>query len=618
MTIQGAPVITDSQKRRNKLRRLIAVAALAATVVGCGGGGSGDGDPNINYIEPGPALPVPGGTLPNIATSKKDFNDVHFAGSAVCADCHNNDQSLAIEDRPMVVNTDSGVKKDVSIGIAWETSTMANSARDPYWHAVVASEIALYPNLEDTINDKCTVCHAPMANTLAKKESGGVNYKLFGTGSVAEGNFQPGLLDLDDTSEMFNHAMDGVSCSLCHQIEDVGLGTAASMTGGYTIPTIPEANKDQRPAYGQYANPDVVYMQTVAEFKPVYSAHISTSETCATCHNLNIEPVDKNGELSDDFTHFAEQAMYTEWLESDYAVGKPLEASCQDCHMPKLDRDVFLATSNASNKRPNFAEHTFLAANTVMQQIMHDNKGPLGIDADLDFLPSIARNREFLKTSATVDVQANTLNNGILDFDVTVTNLTGHKLPSGYHSRRAYLHVVITDSNGTLVYENGRMAPDGSIAGVDEDVNPTVWEPHHEVITSATQVQVYQAITGNDDNERTHSLLNSAYFLKDNRLTPAGFDKNNVSADVAVMGLAVNDANFNLGTDTTKYLASLNGGVAPYDITVYFRYQPISKGHLDDLFSQSDTIPSVDHFRTMYEQVPFKDEVMAFGSATIQ
>jgi len=613
-------VITDPQNCSRKLLSHCALALLSIAVIGCSGGGSGDSSApdSIRIIEPGVPLPPAGGTLPRLATSNKDFNDVHFAGSGFCADCHDNDQSTPIDERPMVVNTDSGIKKDVSITKAWETSTMANSARDPYWHAVVASEMALYPNLKETINDECTVCHAPMANTLARKESGVVDYQIFSTGSAENGDLQTGLLDLDDSSELFNHAMDGVSCSLCHQIEDVGLGTAASMTGGYSIPTIPEENKEDRPAYGQYGDPDVVYMRTVAEFTPTFGAHISTSETCATCHNLNIEPVNEDGEHSDVVTHFAEQASYTEWLASDFAVGKPQEASCQSCHMPRLDRDVFLATSNASNMRPNFAEHTFLAANTVMQQIMHDNKESLGIDEDLDFTASIARNREFLRTSASVQVDANTLNNGVLDFDVTVTNLTGHKLPSGYHSRRAYLHVVVTDSNGVVVYENGKIGDDGGIAGVDEDVNPAVWEPHHEVITQPTQVQVYQAITGNDEGDRTHSLLNSASFLKDNRLTPAGFDKNNVSADVAVSGLASTDANFNLGSDTTKYLARLEGGTAPYDITVVFRYQPISKGHLDELFLQSDKIPSVDHFRTMYERTTFKDEVMAFGQATIE
>jgi len=575
-------VINNWELQGIKPFRFWAVASIVLVLAGCDRSKSND-----IIINPGPKLPAAGGTLPSLASSDKSFNDIHFAGSAVCATCHSNDQNIPLEERVMSVNTTAGFKKDVSIGVAWETSTMANAARDPYWHAVVANELALYPNLESDINDKCTVCHAPMANTLAKKQGNGVDYQIFSSGS------NTGLLDMDDSNPLFNHAMDGVSCSLCHQIQDVGLGTPESMTGGYTIPTATEATKSERPAYGQYGDPDVVYMKTNGEFTPVFGAHISTSEACATCHNLNIEPVDKNGQPSSSVAHFAEQAMYTEWLASDYAVGKPKEASCQSCHMPKLDRDVFIATSNASNERSDFAEHTFLAANTVMQQIMHDNKSSLGIDDHIDFLPSIER------------------------FDVKVTNLTGHKLPSGYHSRRAYLYVLITDAKGATVYENGRMEKDGGIAGVDEDVNSNMWEAHHNVITKATDVQVYQAITGNDKNERTHSLLNSAKFLKDNRLTPAGFNKNAVSADIAVAGAAENDENFNLGVDTVTYQAKLNGGSAPFNVVVEFRYQPISKGHLDDLFSRSDEIASIDHFRTMYESTPFKDEVMAVDAVTV-
>jgi len=575
-------VVTDFQAQGKRWAGIWAVMLITMSLGACDSGSK-----ESRVITPGPQLPKAGGTLPSLATSIKNFDDLHFAGSGVCGDCHSNDQSIPVENRVMVVDAEGGGKKDVSLGVAWETSTMANSARDPYWHAVVANELNLYPNLSNEINDKCTICHAPMANVLSKKENNGINYQIFS----ANGN--TGLLDMDDSSSLFNHAMDGVSCALCHQIEDVGLGTPQSMTGGYTIPTATEATKDARPAYGQYANPDAIYMMTVGNFTPKYSAHISTSEVCATCHNLNIKPVDKLGAPVAGITHFAEQAMYTEWQESDFAVGKPQQASCQSCHMPKLDSNVFLATSNASNARPDFAEHTFLAANTVIQQIMHDNKTALGIDESIDFLPSIERNRQFLQTSANVSVQVNGFNAAeqVIDFDVAVENLTGHKLPSGYHSRRAYLHVLITDANGVVVYENGSIDEDGAITGVDEDINVNFWESHHNVITQATQVQVYQAIPGNNENERTHSLLNSAKYLKDNRLTPIGFDKNNVPDDVAVV---------------------------PFNISVEFRYQPIAKGHLDDLFSKSNEVPSIDHFRTMYDRTPFKDEVMATASAVAQ
>ena len=140
-------MITDPQKHSKRFFRHCAVALLSMAVIGCSGGGDSGDSGSIRVIEPGSPLPPAGGTLPRLATSEKDFNDVHFAGSGLCADCHDNDQSTPIDERPMVVNTDSGMKKDVSITLAWETSTMANSARDPFWHAVVASELALYPEL---------------------------------------------------------------------------------------------------------------------------------------------------------------------------------------------------------------------------------------------------------------------------------------------------------------------------------------------------------------------------------------------------------------------------------------------------------------------------------------
>jgi len=64
-------------------------------------------------------------------------------------------------------------------------------------------------------------------------------------------------------------------------------------------------------------------------------------------------------------------------------------------------------------------------------------------------------------------------------------NKAGHKLPSGYHSRRASLHVLVTDANGQVIYENGKINPDGSINGVADDTNPYVYEPHYNVIVTS-------------------------------------------------------------------------------------------------------------------------------------
>jgi len=289
---------------------LLATLTLAA----CGGGGAEEGTGFVS----GPITEKefgaePRGLLPDLARSDAAFEGTHHAGSDNCAACHS--------DPSMTISTlIPGETRNVSINTAWETSVMANATRDPYWHAVAAAELHNFPMLEEAINDECTVCHAPMANDLAKKE--GLNLQIFSSGSIEQGDFTEGFYSMNEEDELFNHAMDGVSCSLCHQMEDVNFGNDESMTGGYTILGSQTGDPSDRPAYGQYTDPDVGYMRQQSGFLPKHGAHLSTSESCATCHNLNIEPVNSEGEHVEGVGHFAEQAIYTEWLNSDYSVAK--------------------------------------------------------------------------------------------------------------------------------------------------------------------------------------------------------------------------------------------------------------------------------------------------------
>ena len=79
---------------------------------------------------------------------------------------------------------------------------------------------------------------------------------------------------------------------------------------------------------------------------------------------------------------------------------------------------------------------------------------------------------------------------------MTVENLGGHKLPTAYPSRRAWLHVVVRDASGAVVFESGAMNPDGSIQGNDNDADAAKFEPHYDEIRSADQVQIYESIIG--------------------------------------------------------------------------------------------------------------------------
>ena len=110
---------------------------------------------------------------------------------------------------------------DVSIGVAWRTSLMANSSRDPYWQASVRRETLDHASSQSAIEDECSVCHMPIARYHANLEGR--------PGQVFE-HLPPGPARSTD-----KEAADGVSCSVCHQISKDNLGTPKSFNGGFVV-----------------------------------------------------------------------------------------------------------------------------------------------------------------------------------------------------------------------------------------------------------------------------------------------------------------------------------------------------------------------------------------------
>jgi hypothetical protein len=162
-----------------------------------------------------------------------------------------------------------------------------------------------------------------------------------------------------------------------------------------------------------------------------------------------------------------------------------------------------------------------------------------------------------------------------VDATIALTNLTGHKFPTAYPSRRAWLHVVLRDSTGRVLFESGAIAPDGSINGNDNDVNATRFEPHYESITRADQVQIFESIMVDVDGRPTTGLLSAVRYVKDNRLLPDGFNKQTAAADIAVHGGAAQDADFQAGGDRVTYAMDTRGASGPLTIEATMRFQPI-------------------------------------------
>ena len=84
--------------------------------------------------------------------------------------------------------------------------------------------------------------------------------------------------------------------------------------------------------------------------------------------------------------------------------------------------------------------------------------------------PQRATVQHLQSETAAADIERAVLDGaGHLQIDVRVQNQSGHKFPTGYPSRRAWLHVVVRDAGGRIVFESGAVAADGQIDGNDND-----------------------------------------------------------------------------------------------------------------------------------------------------
>lgn len=516
----------------------------------------------------------------------------YFLTSDQCIACHSN------------LHSSSG--EDVSIGYNWRASMMANSARDPYWHAGVRREVIDHPEAQTVIEDTCSTCHMPMSRFEASAAGG--QGRVFGNLAAAAAG-----VTADPTAGAHAAlAMDGVSCTVCHQIRSDNFGEHASFDGGFVIDTtLPQG---ERTIFGPHQVDEgrQVVMRSAAQFLPSEGTHLQQSEMCATCHTLYTNPLNEQGEV---IGELPEQVPYIEWLNSSYRE----TASCQSCHMPELEEDAPI-TSVLGQPRPNFSRHVFQGGNAFMLGLLNKHRGELGVAAlpqELD--AEIARTKAFLRSStARVAIEAARIDRQRVVFDIDIENVAGHKFPTAYPSRRAWLHVTVTDANGTIVFESGAMRENGAIVGNDNDADGSLYEPHYEEIRTAEQVQIYEPIMVDEHGEVTTGLLKGVRYVKDNRLLPHGFDKGNAPHDVAVQGAAAMDDDFVAGGDRVRYRVSLPEGFAtPLRIDARLLFQSIGHRWAENL--RAYDAEETRRFLSYYDAAAHDSAMLiAEASATVQ
>lgn len=244
--------------------------------------------------------------------------------------------------------------------------------------------------------------------------------------------------------------------------------------------------------------------------------------------------------------------------------------------MPEVAQEVPI-TSVLGAPRPAFSRHTFRGANAFMLRLLNRHRAELGVTALPQELNAAAeRAMRFLATeSARLTIGAVERSAGTLDFTVSVENLGGHKLPTAYPSRRVWLHVRASDASGNVIFESGAMRADGSIVGNDNDDDPGRFEPHHRIIRSGDDVQIYEPVLADRNGGLTTGLLTGVRYIKDNRLLPRGFDKATAAQDVAVNGDASADPDFLAGIDSIRYVIDVSDASGAVTVEVELNYQSI-------------------------------------------
>ena len=512
-------------------------------------------------------ITVPGNGI--VSSTARDFDlpgtqpleVVALNDPAVCQDCH----------------ADYG-QQEVEPYFTWKGSMMAQASRDPLFWACLTIANQDAPGS----GDLCLRCH--------------VSQGWLGGRSTPE-----------DGTAIVQSDMIGVSCDLCHRMvdpildvgnpaEDAAILDALTQipsdfgSGAYVIDPDNARRRgpfdDLAPNHAQFAHPWVA------------SSFFLDSAMCGTCHDVSnpaFERDDNGNYVPNNFdqppsdtspqTLMPIERTYSEWLNSSYnsaegvyapqfAGNKPdgIIRSCMDCHL----RDVSgkACRQGFAKTRDDLPLHDLTGGNVWMLGILAELYPE---DADA-LLAGAQRARNMLQNAAELDVRQEGAR-----ISVTVTNNTGHKLPTGYpEGRRMWINVRVFDDANSVVYESGAYDPNSALLTHDEDLKVYEAEIGTDGIPGVPDATLFHFVLGNK-------------ILKDNRIPPRGFT-NAAYADFggAPVGATYADGQYH---DSTVY--TLPPGAARVEVRLY--YQTASREYITFLRDENVTDSRGDELYSLWE-----------------
>lgn len=542
-----------------------------------------------------------------------------FLTSSQCIGCHDAGSTGIQFD--MTEPGPGDLMINISPYSTWRTSPMGLAGRDPIFFAQLASETGTFhPAKSAFIQDACLGCHGVLGQRQFGIDSPKKSDQCagFSRADVSAEPYPPGN-PLAAHATYGALARDGISCTACHHMAlgeqeskkvagepqnkcIVGLhgrqrvlnpglkGFAKTFTGSFLVGP---PNK----LIGPFKDPKTKSMAHYMGIDPVHSQNVLSSELCGSCHTVHL-PVLHDGKTVADIY---EQTTYPEWAFSAYRTGTtpdgklPLGAgslaeSCQGCHMPNKTRknEPFrskIASIQEYNNFPEaentlkpkdidlpvragFAKHTLVGLNLFLLKMAGQFPDLIGIPTEDPMLTSKGVDPIPVSEGAMIDQAATRtavlrvgdvkLDSKDLSAKVTVTNLAGHKLPSGVGFRRIFIEFDVLDANNKVLWSSGRTNGAGVI--VDQHGKPIpgeLWwdkdckaridpearihQPHYQVITRQDEAQIYQELVAapppgstapkcgaaarpqDPKGPLTTSFLSICTKVKDNRILPDGF-----------------------------------------------------------------------------------------------
>jgi mono/diheme cytochrome c family protein len=545
--------------------------------------------PPTPTVEPNPAFlqtfrsmgPIAADTVVNIPNETWDHvvaNGQMFVTSDQCQTCHS--AANGPFGPTMWLTNKDGKGINVSEYTEWRWSPMGLAGRDPIFYAQLDSELSYLDTVPDeatrvslkhSVINTCFRCHGVMGKRQHDIDHPGTNYDpdfVFRTGSEPGAKY--GAL-----------GRDGISCDSCHHIQrDVIPPDSKEKTPlEFFLKNTTTGQFQTGPAnelFGPFKDDEIVTvpMDNALKVKPKHNGYVKSSRLCGHCHVIDLPVVDKPTvhPIGPTTEHSIEQATYLEWLNSAYQneFGTPKKEAqtCQDCHMPRkqvnerlnvsvdpiktriaiVEDDTYPAAEERAPlkdifvrfREKDFARHELLGMNAFLLEMFSQFNDILGVRKS-DYMTGSSDNlqnaqanifEQASKRTATIDAKTK-IDGRTLTADVTVTNLAGHRLPSGVGFRRAFIELLVIelrDGRERVVWSSGRTNSVGVI--VDGEGRPLAteflessYQKHHEVITNDDQVQIYEELTKDGDGKFTTSFIRRDEEVKDNRLLPLGWTK---------------------------------------------------------------------------------------------